>query len=166
MAQLGVEIYGGALLNSWLDRDLGLSGRVSVGSTSSGTSTVLFRCDEPLLRVPQLAIHLDRSIMTEGLRLDPQRHLQPVWSSAPKSAPEFRSWLSERIQVPVDDILSWDLMTHDLTPPAILGVDESLFASARLDNLLSCHAGVTALLNSSLDSPFVPVLCLFDHEEV
>jgi aspartyl aminopeptidase len=102
MAQLGVEIYGGALLNSWLDRDLGLSGRVSVGSKSSGTSTVLFRCDEPLLRVPQLAIHLDRSIVTEGLRLDPQRHLQPVWSSAPKSAPEFRSWLSERIQVPVD----------------------------------------------------------------
>jgi aspartyl aminopeptidase len=104
--------------------------------------------------------------MTEGLRLDPQRHLQPVWSSAPQSAPEFRTWLSERIQVPVGEILSWDLMTHDLTPPAILGVDESLFASARLDNLLSCHAGVIALLNSSLESPFVPILCLFDHEEV
>ncbi len=166
MAQLGVEIYGGALLNSWLDRDLGLSGRISVRSKSNDTSTVLFRCDEPLLRVPQLAIHLDRSIMTEGLRLDPQRHLQPVWSSAPQSAPQFRTWLSERIQVPVGEILSWDLMTHDLTPPAILGVDESLFASARLDNLLSCHAGVIALLNSSLESPFVPVLCLFDHEEV
>ncbi len=166
MAQLGVEIYGGALLNSWLDRDLGLSGRISVRSKSNDTSTVLFRCDEPLLRVPQLAIHLDRSIMTEGLRLDPQRHLQPVWSSAPQSAPEFRTWLSEQIQVPVEEILSWDLMTHDLTPPAILGVDESLFASARLDNLLSCHAGVIALLNSSLESPFVPVLCLFDHEEI
>ena len=166
MAQLGVEIYGGALLNSWLDRDLGLSGRISVRSKSNDTSTVLFRCDEPLLRVPQLAIHLDRSIMTEGLRLDPQRHLQPVWSSAPQSAPEFRSWLSERTEVPVNEILSWDLMTHDLTPPAVLGVDESLFASARLDNLLSCHAGVTALLSSSLEAPYVPVLCLFDHEEV
>ena len=166
MAQLGIEIYGGALLNSWLDRDLGISGRISVGSKVSETSTVLFRCDEPLLRVPQLAIHLDRSIMTEGLRLDPQRHLQPVWSAAPQSAPEFRTWLSERIQVPVDEILSWDLMTHDLTPPAVLGVDESLFASARLDNLLSCHAGIVALLQSSLESPFVPVLCLFDHEEV
>ena len=166
MAQLGVEIYGGALLNSWLDRDLGLSGRISVGSETGPATTVLFRCDEPLLRVPQLAIHLDRSIMTEGLRLDPQRHLQPVWSSAGQSAPEFRAWLSERIGVPVDELLSWDLMTHDLTTPAVLGVDESLFASARIDNLLSCHAGIVALLNSSPDSPFVPVLCLFDHEEV
>ena len=104
--------------------------------------------------------------MTEGLRLDPQRHLQPVWSSAGQSAPEFRAWLSERIGVPVDELLSWDLMTHDLTAPAVLGVDESLFASARIDNLLSCHAGIVALLNSSPDSPFVPVLCLFDHEEV
>jgi aspartyl aminopeptidase len=166
MAQLGVEIYGGALLNSWLDRDLGLSGRVSVRTSDDDVSTVLFRCDEPLLRVPQLAIHLDRSIATDGLRLDPQRHLQPVWSSAPQTVPTFRAWLSDRLDVDVDALVSWDLMTHDLTAPALLGVDESLFASARLDNLLSCHAGLTALLNSSSESSKVPVLCLFDHEEV
>ena len=165
-AQIGVEIYGGALLNSWLDRDLGISGRVGVRSADGSTHDILFRFDDPLLRVPQLAIHLDRSINSEGLRLDPQRHLQPVWSSSPQTVPTFRAWLSEQLYISSDSLLSWDLMTHDLTPPARLGVDNSLFASARLDNLLSCHAGLVALLTSSTDSSTVPVLCLFDHEEV
>ena len=166
MAQLGVEIYGGALLNSWLDRDLGLSGRVSVVDSDGRVSTRLFRYDQPLLRVPQLAIHLDRSINTDGLRLDPQRHLQPVWSSAPQTISTFRVWLAEQLDVRSESLAGWDLMTHDLTPPARLGVDRSMFASARLDNLLSCHAGLTALLAVNSDSPQVPVLCLFDHEEV
>ncbi len=70
-----MEIYGGPLLNSWLDRDLGLAGRL----TLRDGSTVLVNVDRPLLRVPQLAIHLDRSVGSEGLKLDKQRHLQPVW---------------------------------------------------------------------------------------
>lgn len=166
MAQLGVEIYGGALLNSWLDRDLGLSGRVHVAHDENQSETRLFRCDDPLLRVPQLAIHLDRSINSEGLRLDPQRHLQPVWSNSANSVPTFRAWLGEQLGVGTESVLAWDLMTHDLTPPALLGVDQSMFASARLDNLLSCHAGLVALLAASAESRSVPVLCLFDHEEV
>lgn len=166
MAQLGVEIYGGALLNSWLDRDLGLSGRVHIAHHENQSETRLFRCDDPLLRVPQLAIHLDRSINSEGLRLDPQRHLQPVWSNSANSVPTFRAWLSEQLGVTPDAVLAWDLMAHDLTPPALLGVDQSMFASARLDNLLSCHAGLVALLAASNESSSVPVLCLFDHEEV
>src|SRR3954470_14668144 len=83
--QLGVEIYGGVLLNSWLDRDLGLSGRVTVLDGSS-PATVLFRDDRPLLRIPQLAIHLDREITQNGLKLNPQQHLVPTWglgSAAP-----------------------------------------------------------------------------------
>ena len=166
VAQLGVEIYGGALLNSWLDRDLGLSGRVTVLEQNGGVATHLVRCDEPLLRVPQLAIHLDRAINTDGLRLDPQRHLQPIWSTSPQTVPSFRSWLGEQVGVPAESVASWDVMTHDLTPPARLGVDQSLFASARLDNLLSCHAGLIALLAASSAAETIPVLCLFDHEEV
>ena len=165
-AQIGVEIYGGVLLNSWLDRDLGISGRVGVRSADGSTQSVLFRFDDPLLRVPQLAIHLDRAIHSEGLRLDPQRHLQPIWSSSPQTVPTFRSWLSEQLAISSESLLSWDLMTHDLTPPTRLGVDQSLFASARLDNLLSCHAALDALLDSSPEAPTIPVLCLFDHEEV
>jgi len=166
MAQLGVEIYGGALLNSWLDRDLGISGRVHIAPDQNRSETRLFRFDDPLLRVPQLAIHLDRAINSEGLRLDPQRHLQPVWSNSADSVPRFRAWLGEQLAVAPESVLAWDLMTHDLTPPALLGVDRSMFASARLDNLLSCHAGLIALLSASIDASAIPVLCLFDHEEV
>jgi len=167
MAQLGVEIYGGVLLNSWLDRDLGISGRVTLMSDAGGSETRLLHINEPLLRVPQLAIHLDRSVTIDGLRLDPQRHLQPVWSSAPGDVPLFREWLAQQLEVPAAAIGAWDLMAHDLTPPTRLGVDRSMFASGRLDNLLSCHAGLVALENSCADGfTSVPVLCLFDHEEV
>lgn len=167
MAQLGVEIYGGALLNSWLDRDLGLSGRVALMGASDSPKDVLVAFDEPLLRVPQLAIHLDRSISSDGLRLDPQRHLQPVWSSNPGTVPEFRLWLADRIGVNPDQIAAWDLMTHDLTPPSRLGADRSLFAASRIDNLLSCHAALIALITSVDHSDgAVPVVCMFDHEEV
>lgn len=166
MAQLGVEVYGGALLNSWLDRDLGLSGRVGLLDPQRGSETRLFRFDEPLLRIPQLAIHLDRSIGTDGLRLDPQRHIQPVWGATAAAAPLFRDWLGRQMDIEPTRIASWDLMVHDLTPPARLGVDGSLFASARLDNLLSCHAGLVALLAGDASNGPIPVLCLFDHEEV
>ncbi|MBU3700830.1 MAG: M18 family aminopeptidase [Acidimicrobiia bacterium] len=162
-AQLGVEVYGSPLLNSWLDRDLGLSGRVARrGSDGPVLVDVLF--DEPLLRIPQLAIHLDRTIGAEGLRLDPQRHIVPVWSTG--DAPDFRHWLAARLGVGADEILSWDLMTHDLTPPAVLGVDGSMFAAGRLDNLLSCHAAVTALADGEHDGSTLPMIALFDHEEV
>jgi len=167
MAQLGVEVYGGVLLNSWLDRDLGLSGRVTLVGKNGDTETRLLHIDEPLLRVPQLAIHLDRSVTSDGLRLDPQRHLTPVWSSAPDQIPAFRDWLAQQLEVSSSEVGAWDLMAHDLTPPARLGVDGSMFTSGRIDNLLSCHAGLVALENSCADGfASVPVLCLFDHEEV
>ena len=167
MAQLGVEIYGGVLLNSWLDRDLGLSGRVTLLGDGGQTENRLLHVNEPLLRVPQLAIHLDRSVTTDGLRLDPQRHLQPVWSSAQGEVPLFNEWLAQQFEVLSSAIGAWDLMAHDLTPPTRIGVDGSMFASGRLDNLLSCHAGLVALENSCADGfTSVPVLCLFDHEEV
>jgi aspartyl aminopeptidase len=165
--QLGVEVYGGVLLNSWLDRDLGLSGRVAVRGPDGSTSIGLVHIDEPILRVPQLAIHLDRSIAADGLRLDPQAHMVPVWGTHLSDEQDFRTWLAERLDVSPGDVLSWDVMAHDLTPPARLGRDRSMFAAPRLDNLLSCHAGTAALIAAAAsDSAAVPVLCLFDHEEV
>ena len=83
--QVAVEVYGGALWNSWLDRDLGVAGRL----TCYDGSTLLVDVRRPLLRVPQLAIHLDRSVNNEGLRLDPQRHLPPVWGLGEPRAGEF-----------------------------------------------------------------------------
>ncbi len=169
--QLGVEVYGGVLLNSWLDRDLGLSGRVAVAGTDGRPELRLFRADEPLLRVPQLAIHLDRTVNSEGLRLDPQAHMVPLWGTGRAEEGDFARFLADRLDVPAGRILGWDVMAHDLTPPALLGTDRSLLAAPRIDNLLSCHAATEAIA-ALVDGPGpegggpVPVVCFFDHEEV
>lgn len=162
-AQVGVEIYGGVLRNSWLDRDLGLSGRIAV-RRSRGVETKLVRVDDPVFRVPQLAIHLDRGINDKGLKLNAQNHMAPVWASDP--AGSFVDWLAKQAKIKKSsDIMGWDLMMHDLTPSGLLGADESFIAAPRIDNLASCHSAVRAL-NASPAGDHVPVICLFDHEEV
>jgi aspartyl aminopeptidase len=160
--QLAVEVYGGALVNSWLDRDLGLSGRLV---TRDGRS-VLVLLDEPLARVPQLAIHLDRDVNDRGLVLDKQLHLVPVWGLGPVEPGTFLAFVATAAGLDVDEVAGWDLMLHDLTPPSLLGREQELIASARLDNLCSSWAAVTALLEHADDSDQTAVACLFDHEEV
>ena len=140
--QLGVDVYGGALVNSWLDRDLGLSGRLSLADGS----VRLVKVDRPLLRVAQLAIHLDRDVNDKGVVLDRQQHLAPIWGLGAPGDGELRPTSSRpRPGSPPDDVVAWDVMLHDLTPPALLGVDEELLVSARLDNLFSSWCAVTAL---------------------
>ena len=169
--QLGVEIYGGVLANSWLDRDLGLSGRVVVrngadSTTGDGPATVLWRCDRALLRVPQLAIHLDREV-NDGLKLDRQQHMTPVWGLGDPSAGGFREFLADELAVEPDAVLAWDVMAHDLTAPARLGRDGEMYAAGRIDNLASCHAAVEALAGlDSLPDNTAAVVVLFDHEEI
>lgn len=170
--QLGVEVYGGALWNSWLDRDLGLSGRLTVRG-ASGLEERLFLVDRPLLRVPQLAIHLDRDVNSAGLKLNPQVDLTPVWGVGPADEGGFAAFLAAEVGVAPADVVAWDAMAHDLTPPARLGRDRELLASARLDNLVSCWAAIEALIaaagaSDDDDGPGapIPVICLFDHEEV
>ena len=166
--QLGVEVYGGALWNSWLDRDLGLSGRVVV-SIEGELSERLLLVDRALARVPQLAIHLDRDVNKQGLKLNPQTHLTPVWGVGEPEADEFNAFVAAELDVSPRQVRGWDLMFHDMTPPATIGRNDELLASSRLDNLLSCWAGLHALLSSGQTSYRVPstaVLCLFDHEEV
>ena len=163
--QLGVEIYGGVLLNSWLDRDLGLAGRVVV-RTADETTTRLVRDDRPLLRIPQLAIHLDREINETGLLLNRQRHMSPIWGAGGKR-PSLRAHLASLLDVDADDIVAFDVMAHDLTPAALTGLDDQFLASARIDNLLSCFVGLEALVAVAAEpGPAIPMLCLFDHEEV
>jgi aspartyl aminopeptidase len=167
---LALEAYGGALLNSWLDRDLGLSGRVSVRDRGArhGLREELLRVDEPLLRVPQLAIHLaeDRA----GVTLDPQRHLDAVWGVGTEPRP-FVDFVAERLDVAPGDVLGWELMTHDLVPSGLVGHDGALLSAPRLDNQVTCYAGLRAMLAATGDDAdpvegVVPVLVLFDHEEV
>ncbi len=163
---LGVEVYGGPLLNSWLDRDLGLSGQVAV-RTSEGVRQRLLKVDEPLLRVAQLAIHLDREV-NDGLKLNPQQHLAPIWGVSTEPG-DFRSFVGEQVGAEPADVLGWDLMTHDLTPSRRIGRDRELIAAPRLDNLATSFAGMRAMLAAAevpAATPRVPVLVLFDHEEV
>ncbi|MDT0267027.1 M18 family aminopeptidase [Streptomyces sp. DSM 44915] len=159
--QLAVEIYGGTLLNTWLDRDLGLSGRLALRDGRQP----LVRVDRPLLRVPQLAVHLDRQV-NEGLKLDRQRHMMPLWGLGQPREGELIEFLAEEAGVAAREVLGFDLMAHSVEPPAYLGRDEELLAAPRLDNLLSVHAGAAAL-TAVVGRPLghIPVLAAFDHEE-
>ncbi|WP_329012958.1 M18 family aminopeptidase [Streptomyces sp. NBC_01601] len=163
--QVAVEIYGGPLMNSWLDRDLGLAGRLTLRDGHS----VLVDIDRPLLRVPQLAIHLDRSVSADGLKLDKQRHLQPVWGlGGDVREGDLISFLEEEAGLDAGSVAGWDLMTYPVEAPAHLGRDRELVAGPRMDNLLSVHAGTAALIAAATSGEtltHIPVLAAFDHEE-
>jgi len=164
-AQLGVEVYGGALLNSWLDRDLGIAGRLLV---RDGAAIVehLVSIDRPILRVPQLAIHLDREVNDKGLVLNRQDHLAPIYGQAATSG-SLRDALATAAGVARDAIVGSDLMLFDLTAPTVGGLSGELLFSARLDNLAMCHAAVTALVDARPHgATAISVIALFDHEEV
>ena len=159
---VALQPYGGAWLNSWLDRDLGLSGRISLRGKDGRLEHRLVRFDEPLLRVPQLAIHLaeDRNSVT----LSPQRHVNAVWGAGERPR-SLQHWVARRAGVAGEDLLSADLMTHVLEPSRLIGADEDLVSAPRLDNQGTCYAGLEALLAAD-PTDHLPVLALFDHEEV
>lgn len=171
--QLGVEVYGGALVNSWLDRDLGIAGQVVSRAPKKGRSkkpsreivSHLVRIDRPVLRIPQLAIHLDREINTKGLQLNKQTHLKPMWGFVGENDQAgLVDLLATHLDIAAADVLAFQLMTHDVVPPAFGGWHDEFVASPRIDNQLSCWAGVEAVINS--DAPGTQVIALFDHEEV
>jgi aspartyl aminopeptidase len=157
--QLGVEVYGGILPNSWLDRDLGVAGRLVFPDGSHALVDV----PTPVARVPQLAIHLDREIGERGLQLDRQQHLTPVWGVGAADPGEFAAWIGA--QVGRASPSWWELCLYDVQPAAVLGADRSLLASGRLDNQLSCWAATSALARvGDVSAPAIVVLN--DHEEV
>ncbi|MEM8925949.1 MAG: M18 family aminopeptidase [Actinomycetota bacterium] len=174
-AQVGMEVYGGVLLNTWLDRDLGLAGRVSVRNDDGSVTEHLYLDDRPILRIPQLAIHLDRDIRTNGLKLDPQRHLTPLWALDRSGADDdgeadgLRAHVAAGLGVAVDRMLAWDLMAFDTQPPAVVGRDGDLFASARIDNQVSAFCAIRAItdvVDGVERGDRIPMVALYDHEEI
>ncbi|WP_324014768.1 M18 family aminopeptidase [Microbacterium sp. JZ37] len=157
--QLGVEVYGGPLLNSWLDRELELAGRVV---TSDGDEHLVRT--GALLRIPQLAVHLDRSV-NDGLALDKQRHTQPVWGLGDRESADILAALASLAGTAPDRIDGYDLVVADTQEPRVFGADGRLFASGRLDNLLSAHAALTAIRDARPVSA-IAMLAAFDHEEI
>jgi aspartyl aminopeptidase len=164
-AQLGVEVYGGALLNSWLDRDLGLAGRLLVRDERGAIASRLVCIERPVLRVPQLAIHLDREVNDKGLVLNRQDHLAPVLGLASAGRRTLAQLVAEAAQVEVERIVGSELMLFDLAPPTLGGQDEEFIFSARLDNLAMCHAALTSIIAAPRPTS-ISVVALFDHEEV
>lgn len=158
--QAAVEVYGGPMLNAWLDRELELAGRLV---TSDGTEHLVRT--GPFLRIPQLAIHLDRQV-NEGLVLDPQRHLTPVFGVGDVTRADLVGHLAGLAGLAGADVAGYDLLTADTAAPARFGQDHSLFAAGRLDNLVSVHAGLRALIDAPEDAGHVKVLAAFDHEEL
>ncbi|MEU5157148.1 M18 family aminopeptidase [Glycomyces sp. NPDC021274] len=159
--QIAVEVYGGVPHQTWLDRDLSVAGRLVM---RDGTE-VLVHVDRPLLRVPRLAIHLDRGV-NEGQKLNAQSQLTPIWGLGQPRDGEFIEFIAAEAGVDAADVFGHDLFTVALDEPAYLGKDQELFAAWRLDNLTSTHAGLAALIAAEDTGTRVPVLASFNYEEI
>ena len=168
--QLAVEPYGGVLLHTWLDRDLTIAGRVTL-AIDGETETRLVDFERPLLRVPNLAIHLYRELNQEGLKLNAQRHLSPLLGLGDDA--DFVEMLCaelgrEGAMVDRDQVLAFDLMTYDTQRSVRSGANGEFIHAPRLDNLASSHAGIEALIQAGAAGPSAEtrVVVLYDHEEV
>lgn len=167
--QLGVEVYGGALLNPWFDRDLSLAGRVSYKDDSGRLRSALIDYRRPVAIIPSLAIHLDREA-NSSRSINPQKDILPVLCQVGEGDHvDFRQLLRARLLEEhsgcgVQQVLDYELNFYDTQAPAIVGLNGEFIASARLDNLLSCFTGMQALLAS--DGTVSSLLVCNDHEEV
>ena len=166
--QLGVETYGGVLLTTWTDRDLSLAGRVIIkGKKQPQSKLILF--DEPLLRIPQLAIHLNRDVNEKGLTLNKQNHLPPIFSLSDKKGSNknlLEKRVAQKLKCKSADILNMELSLYDTQSGAIGGAEGEFIFSSRLDNLASCHAALQALTESKTKDPMTRVIAFYDDEEV
>jgi aspartyl aminopeptidase len=171
--QVAVEPYGGLLLTTWLDRDLSLAGRVVVDDGSASGRTHLVDLQRPVLRIPNLAIHLNRTVNTEGLKLNAQNHMVPVLGLERDDdvEPALLSAIAaelgaQGVACEPAQLVGFDLCLYDVQPPAIGGLHDEFIFSARLDNLASCHAALQALAGASVARPETRGIVLYDHEEV
>ncbi len=157
--QVGIEVYGGPLLNSWLDRELGLAGRLVLADGS----LALVRTGA-IMRIPQLAIHLDRGVNEDGVKLDKQTHTAPIWGVGGRDR-RLIDELAESAGCEPGDIDGYDVFAYAVQPPAVFGPEDEFFASGRLDNLSSVHASLAALIAAPA-SDAIQVLVANDHEEL
>ena len=166
--QLGVDVYGGALLNPWFDRDLALAGRVTVLNAQGQLESVLFDSGTAVAVVPSLAIHLDREANKQR-SINPQKDVVPLVMLGHPDTLDFKAWLAKQLVEQADSreglrVMDFELSLYDTQSPGLVGMDQSFIASARLDNLLSCYAGLAALIEET-DAGW-SMLVATDHEEV
>lgn len=167
LLRLAVEVYGGPIVATFADRDLSLAGRVFV-RTAAGTQAKLVRFEQPLVRLPNLAIHMNREVNEQGLKFNRQTELPLILAALEDGGDaeaQLRKLLAETAQADAADLLSWDIAAYDVQKGCLWGPHEEFIASSRLDNLSSCHAALQALM--ATEAPVATcVAALFDHEEV
>lgn len=169
LLQLGVEVYGGALLNPWFDRDLSMAGRVSYEDSNGRIRQALVNFEAPLAVIPSLAIHLDREA-NQSRSVNPQQHLPPVLCQLEEGDTlDFRALLEQQCQkqqpdLAVGKVLDYEICLYDTQKAAVTGLSGDFISSARLDNLLSCYVGLQSLL--AADGQRSALLVCNDHEEV
>jgi len=170
LLRLAVEVYGGPILATFTDRDLSLAGRVAYQESDGRIASRLLRFDEPLLRLPNLAIHMNRGVNEDGLKLKKQAELPLIFSASVEQqlpADRFKQLLERASGIATEQILSWELNVYDTQKGAFWGDDQLFYADSQLDNLASCHAGLSALLDdNALNSGNTLVCAFFDHEEI
>ena len=168
--RLGVEIYGGTLLPTYVDRDLSSAGRISLKSDSIyGQKTALVDFKAPILRIPSLAIHLNRTVNEDGLCHHKQDQYNPMLGYVAHdlpSEPDFTGLLAEQAGVSEEDILAFEINVYDTQKAERYGLEREFYASSRIDNLASVHASMSALMESTSTSKDHRVIALFDHEEI
>lgn len=165
--QLGVEVYGGALLAPWFDRDLSLAGRVTFREGGK-VQSLLIDFEQPIAVIPNLAIHLNREA-NQGWAINPQNELPPILAQVSgDERADFRAVLADRLAeehgISADAVLDYELSFYDTQGAAVIGLNQDFIAGARLDNLLSCYAGLQALIEAEGDETCV--LVCTDHEEI
>lgn len=167
LMRLGVEVYGGPILATFADRDLSLAGRIVMRS-ATGPKTRLLRFEKPLVRLPNLAIHMNREVNEQGLKFNKQTELPLILGlSSAGDEPEIqlRKLLADAGQGEVMDLLTWELAVYDVQKGSLWGAHEEFIADSQLDNLASCHAALTALMKTEQPAATC-VAALFDHEEI
>jgi aspartyl aminopeptidase len=170
LLRLGVEVYGGPILATFADRDLSLAGRISYKDEHGKLASRLIRCDKPLLRLPNLAIHMNRTVNDDGLKLNKQQELPLILTRLTEQqlpTAYFSAWLQQQAAIEAERLLSWDLAVYDTQKGVFWGADNEFYANSQLDNLASCHAALMALLdNQVLQADSTLVCAFFDHEEI
>ena len=173
LVKLNTELYGGAIMSTWMDRPLSLAGRVVLAGESMTEPEVrLMRIERPILTIPNLAIHFNRQV-NDGVALSKQKDMLPVLTIQQTVSEErgavsgsiLKALISEELGVKAEDILDFDLYLYDTTPAQCVGLHGELIQSGRLDDLSMAHAGMEALLTDADTPEVTKCLAIFDNEE-
>ncbi|MCT4508962.1 MAG: M18 family aminopeptidase [Tepidibacter sp.] len=166
--KLNTEVYGGPILNTWMDRPLAIAGRISVKSNNVlKPREVLVNINKPICIIPNLAIHMNRDV-NKGVELNKQTDMIPLVSIVNESLEKDNLLLKEiskEISITCDDILDFDLFLYEYEKGCLVGLDEEFISSARLDNLAMAHSSLHAFINSN-NSKGINAFVMFDNEEI